>query len=307
MKQMCRFVIVLLIIFPAVADDTAVNKYRDYTPRQLMSLSHQKLESEVPIMYTMAARQGLSIGAELLFGMELNQLMYLGLHDYKSAVKAFQSDLGDKPTGELTVWQIDQLEKRAGMQKLSTVGFPNQFLSFINEDYAVVEGTMIIVDDKIAWPINHVRVSCSKSQNSCEMNQLHLVLPDEKSWSQTYQVIESGAESYEVARWSEDTIESHPLGTSKDCRNTSLSFNFRTKEFYFITRNAGGDCKLILGGKLEKLAKPRIAQIINGKEVISSKFAEVQKAAYNVLSSEFKKRVEALKEGSKSSERSDNK
>lgn len=51
---------------------------------------------------------------------------------------------------------------------------------------------------------------------------------------------------------------------------------------------------MILGGQLEKLAKPRIAQIVDGKKIIEAKFAEVQKAAYNVLSSAFRKRIEAL-------------
>lgn len=185
------------------------------------------------------------------------------------------------------------------MQKLSSVNFPNQFSSFITDAYAVVQGTMIIVDDRIAWPINHVRVSCSKSDNSCDLDQLHFVLPDEKSWSQSYQVMESSTESYEIARWSKDAIESHPLGTSKDCRNTNLSFSFKTKEFYFITRNAGGDCKLMLGGELDKLTKPRVAQIVDGEKIIEEKFSEVQKAAYNVLSSAFRKRVDALNQQDK--------
>lgn len=294
MKPALSLLLVFLFALPAYADDAAVRKYRDYTPQQLSSLSKENLKSEVPIMYNMAAQRGLSIGSDLLFGMELNQLMYPGLHDYSSAVKAFQADLGDKPTGTLTVWQIHQLEQRASMQKLSRVSFPDQFSSLITDGYSVVQGTMIIVDDKIAWPINHVRVSCSKSENICELDQLHFVLPDENSWSQTYQVMESSSESYEIARWDQDSIESLPLGTSKDCRNTSLSFNFKTKEFYFITRNAGGDCKLMLGGELEKLAKPRVAQIVDGEKIIREKFSDVQKAAYSTLSSAFRKRVEAL-------------
>lgn len=294
MKLAFSLLLIFFITLPAYADDAAVRKYRDYTPKQLSSLSKEKLKSEVPIMYTMAAQRGLSVGSDLLFGMELNQLMYPGLHDFSSAVKAFQADLGDKTTGDLTVWQIHQLEQRASMQKLSQVGFPDQFSSFITDGYAVVQGTMIIVDDNIAWPINHVRVSCSKVENSCELDQLHFILPGENSWTQAYQVMESSTESYEIARWGQDSIESHPFGTSKDCRNTSLNFNFKTKEFYFITRNAGGDCKLMLGGELEKLAKPRVAQIVDGEKIIEEKFSAVQKTAYNVLSSAFRKRVEAL-------------
>lgn len=230
MKAIAVLLFGFIVVIPAIADEVAIRKYRDYTPQQLRSLPEEKLKSDVPIMYTMAARRGLSIGSELLFAMELNQLMYTGLHDYKSAVKAFQSDLGDKATGELTVWQIHQLEQRSGMQKLSRVLFPEQFSSYITDEYASVQGTMTIVDDKIAWPINHVRVQCVRSEQTCELDQIHLNVPDDKSWSQSYDVMEDSTEHYEIARWGQDSIESHPLGTSKDCRSTSMSFNFKTKE-----------------------------------------------------------------------------
>lgn len=294
MKCWLPVVMFLLGSSAAMADDAAVRKYRDYTPERISKLPKETLSSEVPTMYTMAAQRGLSVGSELLFAMELNQLMYQGLHDFGSALKAFQADLGDKPAGALTVWQIHQLEQRAGMQKLATLGFPDQFSGFVTDSSAVVQGTMVIVDDKIAWPINHVRVSCDRKESICTLSQIHLALPDDKSWAQMYVVVEDRDETYEIARWGQYMIESHPLGTSSDCRNTSLNFNFKTKEFYFITRNAGGNCTLMLGGELEKLAKPRVAQIVDGRKVIQEKFGEIQKAAYSVLSSEFRKRVEAF-------------
>lgn len=280
----------------AVADEAAVRKYRDYTPEQIKSLPKEVLSSKVPMMYTIAAQRGLSASSELLFGMELNSLMYPGLHDYAAAIKAFQADLGNKPTGTLTVWEIHQLEQRAGMQKLATVGFPDQFSSFITQDIASVQGTMVIVDDKIAWPINHVRATCYRQESTCTLSQIHLVVPNENSWVQMYQVMKSPEETYEVARWDKDMIESHPLGTSSGCRNTSLNFNFKTKEFYLITRNAGGECKLMLGGELERLAKPRIAQIMDGRKVIQQRFLEIEKSAYGVLASDFRKRVEKAQE-----------
>lgn len=278
----------------AYGDDAAVRRYRDYTPEQIREIPAEKWHSDVPMMYTIAAQRGLLAGSELIFAMELNQLMYPGVHDYNASIKAFQTDLGDKATGVLTVWQIHQLELRSSMQKLSPVGFPDSFLSDIRKHVAYVHGTMVLVDDEIAWPINHVRVFCSKSDNVCRMDQLHLSLPDANSWAQMYNVMEAASETYEIARWSQDSIESHPLGTSEDCRNTSLSFNFKTKEFYFITRNAGGDCRLLPGTELPKLTKPRVAQIVNGKKIIQEKFVDVQNAAFQVLSSDFRRRAEAV-------------
>lgn len=294
MRRLINLLLILSIVPSVHADDAAVRKYRDYTPLQISSLSEEERRSKVPMMYSMAARRGLSVGSELLFGMELNLLMYPGLHDYASAVKAFQEDLGDKPTGQVTVWQIHQLQQRAEMQKLSRIGFPSQFFSDISRDYASVLGTMIIVDEQIYGPINHVRVACDRQAGTCEMDRLSLALPREDSWSQTYQVLEESEETYVISRWATDSIESHPLGTSTGCRETSLTFNFKTKEFYFITRNAGGDCKLPLGGEFDKLKRPRVSQIVDGEKIFGEKFSEIEKKAYDVLSSSFRKRVELL-------------
>lgn len=289
---------VVIVTTAATADEAAVRKYRNYTAAQIAKLADEQRNSEVPIMYSLAARRALSSGSDVLFGFELNRLMYSGLHDFANAVKAFQSDLGDEPTGQLTVWQIHQLEQRAEMQGLSEISFPDTYSSYNDSQFASVEGTMIIVDDNIAWPINHARVKCFKSAGQCELTQAYLNVPDENSWTQTYQVMLDDTDYYTISRWSEDGIESHPLGGDDDCRNTSLTFNFKTKEFYFITRNAGGDCK-VLGAELEKLKKPRIAQIVDGSALIATKFAEIKKKAFDVLASDFRKKVESLAKAQK--------
>ena len=246
-----------------LGDQEAVEKYRNFSPQQIAAMPEDKRSSELPIMYALAARKALSAGVDLVFGMELNKLMYPGLHDFSSAVRQFQSDLGDAPTGKLTVWQIHQLEHRADLQGLSTVFFPDQFASFIAEDYARVQGTVKIVDERIAWPINHSNIKCFKATNQCEFSQIHLSVPDDESWSQSYHLMQHETEYYSISRWGTYSIETHPLGGSNDCRNTSLSLNFKTEEFYFITKNAGGDCKA-MGIELDRLAKPRIAQIVDG-------------------------------------------
>lgn len=179
------------------------------------------------------------------------------------------------------------------MQSLSRILFPDQFSSYITDKFASVQGTMIIVDDDIAWPINHSKIKCFKSTGQCEFSQIYLNVPNDSSWSQSYHVMEQDTEYYSISRWGKDSIESHPLGGSNDCRNTSLSLNFKTREFYFITRNAGGDCK-VLGVEFEKLNKPRIAQIVDGSKIIPAEFAKVSKKAFDVLSSDFRKKAESL-------------
>ena len=277
----------------ALADEEVVQKYRNYTPQQIKSLPEKIISSEVPMMYTFAAKTSLSGGSELVFGMQLNRLMYPGIHDYNAAIKSFQTDLGDEPTGILTVWQIHNLEQRSDMQSLRQVLFPDQFSSFKTDDSASIQGTMIIIDEKIMWPINHVKVKCYKNQNYCQLDQIQINVPDDKSWSQNYHVLENDTEYYDITRWSQDSIDAEPMETGSGCRTTSMSLNFKTKEFYYITRNAGGNCE-VLGVKFDKLPKPRIAQIVDGSNIIREEFAKIEKAAYDVLASDFRKKIAKL-------------
>jgi hypothetical protein len=70
-----------------------------------------------------------------------------------------------------------------------------------------------------------------------------------------------------------------------------LNLNFKTKEFYFITKNAGGNCE-VLGTTFEKLAKPRISQIIKGEKIINVEFEKIRKTAFEFLASDFRRKVE---------------
>lgn len=283
----------LLLACPALADEKNVQKYRNFTPEQVKDLPEKVLNNELPLMFKFAAQQGLSNDADLLFAMWLNRLMYPGVTNLRGAVKAFQSDLGDNPTGILTVWQIYNLEQRAEMQNLSPIIFPDQFFSSIHPDSASISGTLTILDEKIAWPINHVKLRCWKEENYCELDQFQIAVPDRNSWSQRYQVMANSTEFYTITRWENDNIDAVPMEKETGCRTSSLTLNFKTKEFFSVTRNGGGECK-ILGSSFPKLAKPRIAQIVDGAEIINAEFNRLQKAAFEVLASDFRKKVGTL-------------
>ncbi len=291
-----RIDIVLLLLVSTTltrsvcADETAMTKYRNYTPKQVFDMPEKQRQSVMPMAYIFAAQRGLAVDSELLFGMQLNKLMYSGIHDYKSAVSAFQADIGDPQTGVLTVYQIHQLEYRSDLQNLAYVAFPDGLYSSKRADYGIVEGTVTILDDKIAWPINHHKIKCFKSENTCEVQQVILVLPDEKSWAQQYQVMIDSTEYYNVTRWTNDTIDAEYPIKKDSCRTVSLSLNFKTKEFFFITKNAGGKCEF-LGKSIEQLAKPRISQVVEGKKIFDIEFEKIKKVAYESLASEFRQKV----------------
>lgn len=281
----------LLIVAPiALGDEAAVSKYRNYSPRQIAALPDAERQSSVPMMYLFAAQRGLAEGSELYFGMQLNALMYSGVHDYEAAVRAFQKDLGDQVNGVLTVWQIDQLEYRAGLQKLSSVGMPEGLVEYRTDAVASIDGTFVILGEQIAYPVNYVKVRCDRAESQCRVDQVYLALPTKKSWVQTYHVQQFDPEYYTITNWSADAVDAVPAGTPGKCRTTTLNLNFRTKEFYEIARNTGGDCE-VMGTKLPKLEKPRISQIVDGKDVYEREFQQLQESAFKALASDFQRKA----------------
>jgi hypothetical protein len=271
--------------------NAAVERYRNYLPEQIKAMPDAERSANVPLMYIFAAQKGLAVDAELAIAMDLNSLMYAGIGNYKQAIKDFQADAGEKPDGKLTVWQIQELGKRAAMQNLETVYFPASHGGSLIGDYAYVEGTVSIADEKIAWPINHVKINCSMAEAICRYNQMILQLPRENDFSYMYSVQEFSEDEYNITSWMDDTIDAVARDNGVVCRQNSLRLNFKTKEYYEIATNNGRDCA---GSALAKLPKPRISQIGNGEEIFKAEFARLRERAFTFLASSFRKRVDNL-------------
>lgn len=290
-------VLAILVLGPwlARADEDAMAKYRDFLPQQLMDLPESARSSDVPMAYTGAANLALSPGGDLVFQMHLNDLMYNGMGDFEGAKTEYQRDLGEKPTGNLTVWQIFQLGYRADRQKLGSVAFfPLGFSSGIYETFAIVQGTVSILDERIAYPINHVKIKCDKNRGVCDYRQIALMFPDENSWTQSYTVMEIADDTYRITRWENEQIDAIPFDTTT-CRINQLSLNFSTSEFYEIARNNKEKCELVLGGTLPPLEKPRVSQILDGTKIIYDEFQKVREEAFGYTAKSFQARVQELR------------
>ncbi|KZL23384.1 hypothetical protein [Pseudovibrio sp. WM33] len=274
----------------------SVAKYRDYLPRQILALSNDERKSSVPIVFNWAANLMASPAGDLNLKYSLNTLMYNGLADYEGAKRRFQFDLAEKPTGELTVWQIRQLNYRASRMNMThTQFFPSNFHGMmVAGTLASVKGTVKLLGDRIAYPINHVVIKCSRREGTCDYRQIALLLPDENSWSQSYYVGNVKDETYSITRWDGNQIDAIPLDNTA-CRTNQLSLNFETKEFFEITRNnTAGDCETPMGVTLPRLDKPRISQIVDGTDIINAEFKAISDEAYTFLSSRFRASIEAL-------------
>lgn len=285
----------LLLASIAHADEDAVAKYGDYLPEQLLALSEDERRSSVPMMFSGAANLATSPAGDIIMQANLNSLMYDGFADFDSAKRAFQADLGEEPTGTLTVWQIHSLGYRASRVNMTSVSFfPFDFGGTMIENWAFVKGTVEIIEEKIAYPINHVDIECSRNEGTCEYRQIALMLPDENSWVQSYHVGEVADDTYRITRWEGQLIDAVPLNNSA-CRTTQLSLNFETQEFFEIARNnTAEDCETMLGVTLPRLKQPRVSRIVDGREIISAEFKAISDETFTFFSSSFRSRVETL-------------
>ena len=275
---------------PSVAaeENPGLEKYRNYLPKQIISLSEDVKNKEVPTSYLQAASLGsTSVGIQLI-KRDLNGLMYQAVSDYEGSIKAFQADIGEKQTGILTVGQINELENRYKIQNLTPAYVTASLSVRKSDDYAHVTGVQVMLDEKIAWPVNQLAIRCYKSQNYCMATQLIVDLPKVNSFSYQYNVNEMPPDYYKITAWTENTIEATPAEEPAGrCRTTNLSLNFTTKEYYFITKNLTDGCE-VMGQKIPKLEKPRTTQIIDGWKTIHAIYADMRKSAYNALSSSFR-------------------
>ena len=78
----CTIFVVLFVGALAVGqEESPIEKYRNYTPKQIADMPQELRSSELPMIYIFAAQNGLSYRSETLFAMHLNMLMYPGVHD----------------------------------------------------------------------------------------------------------------------------------------------------------------------------------------------------------------------------------
>jgi hypothetical protein len=288
----CAISFLMMASDPVVADDAAMQKYRNFLPEQILALPEKVRQSEVPIAYLQAANIANSELANHVFGAMLNVLMYKGISDYDAAVRSFQQDMGGEPTGKLTVWQIYQLKNRSEMQRISPPNLPGFFRDVKVPGYATLEGTLQMLDERAAFPVNKVKIKCVQNDGYCTLDEIDVEFPKETDWVLGFTVFWTSETQYKISKWTNDLVEAdyEVSGLGKPCRNTKLQLNFKAKEYYMITTNAGEECE-VLGAKLSKLVKPRISKIVDGEEIIKAEYNEFHKRKYEKLASEYRNRI----------------
>ena len=205
---------------------------------------------------------GFGLLAEPAVFHQLRILFYPGS---KEGIKQFQTDIGVEANGDLTWGQAEELQRRisrfndtriiAGAGKAGDKPSIGKF-----EGYVFAEGTWILEDDDIAYPINTAKIECDQEKKICQVVQASVFIPSLDSASDFYS-ISLDSSPYPILSWNTNEIMAE---ASSDCRTSTLTINFNSEEVFEITRN--NKTKQCREGflALPSLEKPRIARLVSG-------------------------------------------
>lgn len=243
------FLLICMLAPEVLAAQDAMEKYYGYLPEQVLKLSEDERFSKLPMAYQLNEKSIRAVHHYL--PVSLASLHYpRAFDDTKNAIRLFQEDLGDEPTGVLSVGQLYLLAQRSEFYLASYTavaplagGSAGDVYELPNlGKYVSLRGQWEIVGDTIAHPTNSVEVICREWQGSCEVRELkvddHTTYEAfEGSWGSTVHII---SEEYEISilDWSDDVVIAKPSSV-EGCRTTLWTLDFELKEFSQVARNSG--------------------------------------------------------------------
>lgn len=304
---------ILIVCLAFVQTQTSVAQEHVPDVSKMSESEINKLPKEVlkrlPMKVVMARLTEGKMAGQLfnfMLTLPLSRLMYFGPFsetEIEAATKKFQADLGQSATGQLTMGQFEELQRRWNRSNDTRVYLPTfgDELSIVRvgKDYVSVEGTWILEDEKIAFPINQSKITCYKIERSCEDIQVELIVPRFDEGGDSYQ-INISKRTTEIISWSDTEVITRDEG---DCRTSILTINSTTKEVYEVTRNNETElCSKGLNSlfKIPPLKKPRIARLVPGWKISYKFWQDRQSRASKFLNSEVQDMVKAMTKDLKS-------
>ena len=277
-------------------------KYYYYTPEQIAGLSNDEKKTDLPIAYRVKNLKSAKIFSEGAV-LHLDFLRYPDpFGNLKKAIELFQSDLGDKVSGNLTIGQLFILAKRSGFvqQSMTSIEPLGASLSAYKDKYsdghANVQGTLTILGEQIASPINSIEINCYKTEGTCEWLQLEVQDSADfdsflNSFGETIYVSKYET-TYKIVDWSGEQIIARPFdGGGPSCRSEVLTLNFPAEEFTLTSTNRNSEsepCKNIV------MDRPRVSQIVEGFSIFSKREKARRAVAEELLYSGHTKKVDDL-------------
>ncbi len=232
----------------------------------------KEVRDELPMLdsFRHFGKEGLARVMELSVSSSLAKLMYfdpMPESKVREAIKRFQHDIGQAQTGELTISQFAELNRRSTRFTDTPVYLPttgDELRVYSHSVSVTAEGTWIIEGEKVFYPINHSQINCHKPQGFCDVITVEIGIPkieNENSYVDSSYNLHLNKETYSVISWTDSEVISQADGV---CRSTIMTINVKNKEVFQITRNMdSNDCDLGIV-TLPKLKKPRISRLVPG-------------------------------------------
>jgi peptidoglycan hydrolase-like protein with peptidoglycan-binding domain len=195
------------------------------------------------------------------------------------AVRNFQNAIGSKPTGILTVAELDILwERQALVTPKEIYPSPRRWVDG-NAQFAFAEGTWVFENEKQAYPIQTSKVDCWRDRMTCEHT-----LAEISEFSQL--IIHQ--EVFKVTKWTD--VELVAENHRPRCVSYTLSINFQNQQVYQFRRGKGGQgCEGIA-------EKPQILRLEDGFKVGWEYYKEQGQKALEAYNPEYSKHLKRFRE-----------
>ena len=219
--------------------------------------------------------QTLGNSADGLLSMQLRLLFY---PPSREGVEQFQADIGDEVTGDLTLQQFAEANRRWLRNRETPVYASGRAEVYINDDLgrASAKGTWLVEDEEavtpiedLVTPINAVEITCDRERHECLRMTAELLVPsldDDNSLiylsrgAEDYYLQLRPLRQYRIISWSGGEIVAQE---SRACDVALLTLNRNSNMVQEVVTN-DEDVHPNCMNPPPPLAKPRIARLTSG-------------------------------------------
>jgi peptidoglycan hydrolase-like protein with peptidoglycan-binding domain len=219
---------------------------------------------------------------EIVFSIPLRLLLY---PPSREGVKQFQTDIGAEVTGELTLRQFHEGHRRWLRQRDTPVHATGRTEIHMNDDsgWARVDGTWILEDEKIAFPVNTSKIDCDRARRECFIADADASIPSPDSDDDSY-ILHVGLQRHEIISWAAGVIVARRINAI--CTTEIFTLNSNSKKVYeMVTNNETQECREFreLSVASPQLDKHRIARLAESPATMREFWRKRQKATNSYL------------------------
>ena len=198
--------------------------------------------------------------------------------ELKKAIELFQSDIGHKSNGILTVEQFDILKKRHNLIGGIEI-YPGKVEKSITKvgDYLKASGTWVFENNRQADPLQTSQINCSRPLVKCFMATARISSLSFNDSNEATLFVD--IDEFNITKWLDYEVQAE--NDNATCVSYTLSINLLKKEAYMFRRGKGGtNCEGIA-------ESPQILKLEDGFKVGQEFWQKRRKESAKARSSSF--------------------